>query len=456
MGLGLISAGFIFFFLPDFTILDLLPDLIGYLLISAGLVRLGDMYEDVAQSKKMFSRLVLLGIAKLLSVFVIFGVSDGADRPTTILVVMFILSFAELLLCIPAYINLFDGITYIGTREDGVAVFRSPKEKRNHKRSYTDRIKRSTLTFFVFKNVLSVMPEMLSISGTDSVQSYNHSRYDFVNHFRVISMIIILIMGIVWFVKITRYFSALKKDVPFMERIKEKYKNEICCNESIFIRRRIKTAFWAFSIGAILALDIYVDGNAGFNLIPDFVTAVCFACGAYIVGEKKCIYKLMSIISAVTYGILSIVSYYVNYNFNLDFHPRDVSTKVLAYNRWGILLTVSAAEAICFFIMIAFASMLLYQVVKKHCGYIPIHSTIDPVARSKAIYSRLKKYICIALALGTVAGGGIFFRVASFKIDAVSEWSWIIELIFEAIFAVAFILCLIRINEEVEEKYQFS
>jgi len=72
MGIPLISAGFLFFFLPDFTVLDILPDFIGYLLISAGLTKFSDMYEEIAEAKKLFSRLALLGVAKILSVFIVF------------------------------------------------------------------------------------------------------------------------------------------------------------------------------------------------------------------------------------------------------------------------------------------------------------------------------------------------------------------------------------------------
>ena len=159
MGIGLISWGFLFFFLPDFTVLDLFPDLIGYLLISAGLSKFADLYEEFSEAKKMFNRLCLLGIAKLLSVFMVFGVSDGADRPTTILIAIFVIGTAEIIMSIPAYINLFDGLTYMGTRHDSVTVFRKPKEKKEKKRSYTDRIKRSTLVFVIWKNVLAILPD---------------------------------------------------------------------------------------------------------------------------------------------------------------------------------------------------------------------------------------------------------------------------------------------------------
>jgi len=456
MGIPLISAGFLFFFLPDFTVLDILPDFIGYLLISAGLTKFSDMYEEIAEAKKLFSRLALLGVAKILSVFIVFGVTDGAERPTTILMTMFVLSAAELIMIIPAYIKLFDGITYMGTRENGFSVFRKPSEKRIRRRSYTDRIKRSTLIFAVAKNILAVLPEMLALSGADTVQSYNYSRYDFINHFRVISMIIILIMGIVWIIKIRKYFSNLKKDTPFIERLNEKYEKEVLNTKTRFLVRRIKNSLLIFGLGAVLALDLYVDGNAGFNLIPDFFVAVCFAVAAVMIGEKKCIYKLMSIASSATYGIISIASYiFINY-FNSDFHPKDVSRKVAAFNRWSIALTISAAETVCFIIMIASVSMLLYQVVKKHCGYIPIHASIDPVAKSKAIFDRLKKYICITFVFGALSGSAIFFRVFSFGINAISEWSWMIELVFEIIFAISFIYSLLKINEEVEEKYRFS
>jgi len=456
LGLNFISVGLIFLFLPDFSILDLLPDIIGYILISHGLTRLGDMYEEIADSKKLFMKLIFLGAAKLLGVFIAFGVSDGKDRPTTILMLSFAIAVAEVLLLVPAYIKLFDGLTYIGTREDGVAVFRKPGSK-NEKRSYTDSIKRSTISFVIWKNVLSVLPETAALSeSSDIVSSSTYSRYEFINYFRFLAIFITLIIGIVWFVKIQKYFSSLKKDEPFIERLKEKYANEILQNETIAIRRRIKNAFFVFTVGAVLTLDVYIDGNAGFNLIPDLVPAACFCIAALILGERRSIYKVMSVVSSAVYGIVSVLSYYFAYSFNQKFHPLDVSRKASALGAWNTLLTVSAAEAVVFIIMLASVSMLLYETVKNHCGYIPIHSSIDPLERSKAIFSRLKKYICIALFFGVCSGAAIFWRVYSFSVDAVSEWSWMIELLVSGIFASVFVLSLLRIKEEVEEKYRFA
>lgn len=457
MGLGLVSAGFIFLFLPDFTVLDLLPDFIGYLMISLGLTSLGDLYEDILDAKNLFSRAIILGCAKLFSVFVVFGLSDGNDRPSMILMTIFVLSIAECIMLIPAYIKLFEGIVYMGTRESSTVVFENPRSKRkSRKHIYTDRVKRFTLAFVVIKNALAVLPETLALSATDNVQSYNYSQYDFINHFRLLSMIVSLILGIVWFVKIRRFFSALKNEKDFMDRLAKKYNSEIRCKESLFIRRRMKIAFLLFSIGIIAALDIYVDGNAGFNLIPDVLTAGLFVAGSLVAGEKKCVFKKLSVIASVLYGAVSAFSYYVGYEFNNQYHPLDVSRKTKAFEKWNIVLSVSIVEAACFILMIAAACLLIYQIVKAHTGYIPIHATIDPLEKSREVHYRLKKLLVGASVAAIFSAVSGIFRIYSFSIDTIAEGSWWIELFCTAILSAFFIWMLLKINEEIKEKYLLS
>ena len=151
LGLGLVSLSFIFYFIPDFmAVIDITPDFIGYILLVAGLTALSDMNESIASARKIFVRMILFGVLKIFAFVASFTLSDGFEQPTTLLLFGFILAVAECLLLIPAYRDLFDGVLYLGMRENGTAVFEYGKR---NKKNVTERIKRSTVRFIIIKNL---------------------------------------------------------------------------------------------------------------------------------------------------------------------------------------------------------------------------------------------------------------------------------------------------------------
>ena len=57
IGFGLTSAGFVFLFLPDLMLIDILPDAIGYALIAIGLSSVALLDDSVAAARTLFLRL---------------------------------------------------------------------------------------------------------------------------------------------------------------------------------------------------------------------------------------------------------------------------------------------------------------------------------------------------------------------------------------------------------------
>ena len=73
LGLGLVLAGACFLFDPFVSIFDILPDFVGYLLIAAGLYRLGDLDDRLADAARLSRRLAWLGLARVLAMVLAFG-----------------------------------------------------------------------------------------------------------------------------------------------------------------------------------------------------------------------------------------------------------------------------------------------------------------------------------------------------------------------------------------------
>ncbi len=462
MGLGFVLASTVFYFLPDFIMIDVLPDVIGYVLAAYGLTMLGDICEDLNDARRRFMKMILIGAARIFGLFASFAMFGANERPTAILTVTFVLGVAECLFLIPAVKSLFEGLVYLGTRHNGTAVFKRPPKKngkktRADKNSYSDTVMRQAILFVLLKNIFSILPEMLALSADDASQYYNYNRYDQINYFRVLSMIVIIIAGIVWLRRVRRYFRALINDQPFMDSLAEKYRTDVLPNESIFLRRRASLAFLVMSIGGFAAIDFYFDGNDGINIIPDAICAICILVGILIISTKQNRWRMPAIAMSAGYAVLSAATWKLNYDFTYAYTARDVSRDIVANRLWKALTAVSVLEGVCFTCVIVLAALVLRETIEEHTGYFPKHATIDPVSRTQELQKKLTLMLNVSTALAAVAGVAGVFRVWMFCSESfIADISWIIEMALTAVFAVMFCWSMAKIKEAVEEKYMLS
>ncbi len=486
MGLSFILASAVFYFLPDFMLIDPLPDIIGYVLAAYGLTMLGDICEDLADARQRFMKMIIIGGARLFGLFAAFTMFGPNERPTAMLTVSFVLGVVEIAFLIPAIKSMFEGLLYLGTRHNGSAVFNRPPKPENDvrkgkktskrirvkdKNSYTDTVKRQTVSFIILKNTLSILPEMLALSAGGDSQYYNYDRYDQINYFRLIAIFIVAIAGIVWLRRMLKYLRALMNDAPFMDSIAEKYRTEVLTNESIFFRRRAALAFIVMSIGAFAAIDLYIRGVGAMpdiiysgdqelremNVIPDIICAIAMLVGVLIVAVKNSQWRTRSLIATAVYGAVSAVSWKLNYDFVYNYGAAQVSRDIVANRLWKLLTALAVFEALCFTVMILFVCNVLRETVKEHTGYFPKHATIDPTARAEELHRRLGLMLRVTTVLAAIAGLGGVLRVWMYCSESfAADISWIIEMALTAAFAIAFSYSMSRIKESVEEKYMLS
>lgn len=452
LGLSLVSLSFFFYFIPDFmAVIDLTPDFIAYILLVAGLTALSDMNESVAAARKVFSRMILFGVLKIVAFVVAFTLSDGFEQPTTLLLFGFILALAECLFLIPAYRDLFDGILYLGMRENGAAVF---EYKGKSKKNITEKIKRSTVRFIIIKNLCVLLPEMLSLSVNDGFDAYNYSFAGEINVFRAIGFLTALVFGIVWLVKIETYFSKIKKDLPFMDTLREKYRAEILPREELFLSRRLKLGLILLGIGTIFAIDIYVGGNDGFSILPDALFAAFYIAGILVLSRKKQKLTIAATAVAAVYGVFTTIMWKLGYDFSYKYTPRQVSLNEDVNNVWKWLVAGSVVEALLFVATFSLTAYLLVKTINENTGFVSTRESAAPDLRAEDIHKGLRIRIYVSAALAAVAAVFTPFRIIMFtSATYIADISWIIESVATAVFAAAAISAFYNINLEIQEKY---
>ena len=93
LGMGSILAGACFLIDPFISVLDVIPDVIGWLLILRGLARLADLNGLIPESAGHFRKLVLLSVLRLLTPLFIFALSGAAEQGMELLLFTFVFFF---------------------------------------------------------------------------------------------------------------------------------------------------------------------------------------------------------------------------------------------------------------------------------------------------------------------------------------------------------------------------
>ena len=122
LGLCSIIASSFFLFNPDIAIIDIIPDVFGYLLLIAGISQLSEINEKIADALGCFKKAAICNAVKFGLIVVLFGMVTPREFPVSMLLFTFVMNLLDIIFLIPGYINLFGGLIYLGERLDGSFV----------------------------------------------------------------------------------------------------------------------------------------------------------------------------------------------------------------------------------------------------------------------------------------------------------------------------------------------
>ncbi len=366
MGLSMLPLAFFFLFEPGIASFDIIPDFIGYFIICSAIYNMSDMCYHIDDARRGFFSAAVLSIGKLLSLPVTFGLFDNANRPVAILLFAFIFATLELIVLIPAFKRLFDGILYLGERVECSApysYFLSGSVKRKKTSRTNVSVKASVLStvFIISRAVLGVLPEFTSLIESKT--------YRYVGLLRGFAVIVSLTVGLVWLVYMLRYFASLKKDKPFVSALEAKYREEVSPRTDMFTMRTLITSLSVFTVAVALSVDIFSDY---YNLLPDFISAALLLIFLLIARKHIKNWRIGAIFSIV-YGAVSAASWGYSLYFYSEFYPEAIYKSREAYFSYYTMLGLDLlASAVC----IALIGYLLLTIYKdmavKHTGRVTL------------------------------------------------------------------------------------
>ena len=411
LGLVWVIVGAFFLFDPYVTVIDILPDCIGYLLVYVGIRRIADLDDRLAEAALGIRRLALLGVARLICTFLAFGFVSHTERPVFILLVLFVFAVLDCMVAIPMWKNVGEGLIYLGSRLDGQAVFARPNAAYDKKhRNITERLVRFSTVFFLAREALAVLPEfsvLTSTAGGADPDAYVSTRYDYIGLMRGMGIAAALVLGVCWLVMLIRYARRLRTDTPFFDRLCEKYRAEVLSRPDLLAMRAVKRAFVWLCVGVALTADFYVDGV---NVIPNFLSAVAFLLAALTL-RKYASNARPSVIASGVYAVISVGAWVSQLlYFNIEQTP-DAMRNEGMYARWTVECGVIAACAVAAVATLALLLTVTKTFVHRYTGFSITHAYHPTESgRVRELHRRLDRRLTVMLVCGVLCAVSTVFH----------------------------------------------
>lgn len=383
MGFGALVVAPFVLFNPDMAIVDVLPDFIGYFLIAFGITSISYICPQTEAARARFFVASAVELAKFVAMFLIFGLANQNERPVMILLAVFAFAVVELIVLLPAWCGLFDGLLYLGTRTGAMAPYRS----RRGRVTITGYAKTVTCIFLFLKPLCAVLPEFASLtSGGFDETKFNW--YEYIGLFREFGIMFAAIIGVFWLIVIERYFIRLKRDGEYIPALRAKYKTEVLPGDVRFVKRRIKTAFVFLAAAFFFEIDFILEYN---NVIPDVLAALCFVMFFAILGKDLYGRHNIALPVAMAYAVSAGIGDWLGYDFNgkyfntLVWQSSEVRTAF--FKRYAFVIIGS----VLFVAVTCFAADALHRIVHEHAGFIAENTDRSFV---EAKLAEIRKYLC--------------------------------------------------------------
>lgn len=460
MGLGLIIASLFFLFNPDISVIDLIPDTVGYILLTLGLSHLSLMSEYLSDAGERFKKMILVSACKFASIIFIFGMSDAANRPYSYLLFSFVFCVIDLMLLLPAYKDLFSGILDLANRCGSELAF---SKKRPYGRNYTERIGALTVAFAVLKSVCATAPEFLSLLTTEYTDSFTMYLYDYISAFRLMSAFVATVIGVIWLVKSVTFFAGLGKEKVFMDNVMRSFNENIIPKKNVFIKRSLNTVLMMLTVAAVFCVDfamgsvgIVGDSAAEINILPDAVAALLIFMSAHAVRNYIGNTKRLKI-AAISYFILSVVASALKLAFIVKFDYYTAINKIdEATSMFTAMCIATVLENIAFLVTVVFLIGMLREMIKSYTGY-AAYAGAENSERVTTLQKELTGKLKYMLIFGIV--GAISAVVYEFFLPekfVLAQYMWLVDLVCQSLFAGFTLRCIFAIKDEVDNRFMLE
>lgn len=445
-GYGLLLLAGLFLWNPIVGLTDILPDLIGYVLLLAGLSKIADLQEEIGEARERFRAVVWVALGETAAQFFIrfflsatspSGDIYGQNTPTWILLFSFVITVLECYFLIPAYRGLFHGLGRLAERKNAAHF-----SVKGNKSRY-DRMAVFAVVFVIGKNLLSLLPECtaLSIYAYYQAGTISADWYSYIRVIRLFALLPALILTGWWLARWIRLFAAARKDTPFQDSIREEYEQKILPNRGLLLGRRVRLSFLLARLGAAMLPTFLllwegvgdVRPHFGVELLPDFAAVIFLFASVYLLGAFERVRKSEIWIGAAALwaGIIEWILcalYYRQYS-SLDalYHHATAGQSMRVLTVATIVSSALTATLFCLFLF------RILRLIRTELG-----------ASERGIMKEYRvRFVFLFFLLAGITAGKIADRV----LRPWTNWVWWIPILL----TVAFVLVLSSVFADLSE-----
>ncbi len=421
--------GAVFLFNPFVTVVDALPDFIGALFFVLALYKIRDLSDYLNSARTNFIRFFWVSLSRIPAFFIMFWVSHNFSAERSIMLVFtFCYAVAETIMLTVCFNQLFNGLIYIGERNDGTAVFHTVKTfKENGEYRFSDKpdkpkkgnrlprrpfsvsaVKNLSAITFLLLRALSVLPELVYIADNGDILSATQkiTPIHFKGIFTVLAFIPALVLGLVWLVKFTKYMRGICADSVFCKNLLDAYNERMPAESKVHDFRRFGRACVFAAAATILTLDFFIDDK---NAIPDILASILMFSGVlYFSSKVKKLPALITILScgAVAFDVLSLITFNTfsdEFIFSDVWRVDEATSAYLSYILTDAAATAAIAFAAIYFLIEAFKHVKAQMLTGEHASSSPrIKNEIHDLKRKSII-------ACISAVVSAVSN--VFYRL---------------------------------------------
>ena len=455
LGFGAILAGLFLFFNPYFAVFDVLPDVIGALIVWLALAKFARIDRRMAQARDAFLKLLAFCLCKDAGVLVVFGMCTELERPTALLILAFSGAVLGIYFSFSAFSELFEGIYSLAVKQDSNALYGTCKKGLSG-REYcqTELALRATRIFLVIREVFCVLPEASSLTLSDYTDSGLIRIYDHIGVMRAMAFIVVLFAGIIWFISMCRFFACIAEQNDFLTELAKAEHHYRQTHPGNAITRRYQRAFLLLVLGAVLLADFYLDFQ---NILPDPLAAVFLLAGVLMTGLSRR-NKLLCGTLCVLYGAVSAISSRYAFRFVQNYNGAQIAKNAEAADAYLLMWVWALVELLVFLGMLAALLFALRKVISEWAGYVATHDSAFEQRRRRAFLANFDTRMLRVFGVGFISALASFLydyvkEIPTAGIFHVLEFFWALDLSLAVLFAVFFAVLLGNILTQIKNRF---
>lgn len=358
----------IFLIVPDFNIIDLLPDFIPYLILANFFGKYADYAPYFAEAKESFGKLALVSALKL-PAFIVMMLNIGSGMDIVPLFT-FIFTAIEIMLLLPAVSAAFSALFYLGER----GVMRASIERfsffSRKKNTYPDSARMMSYVFLISKSVLNFLPNIFLLTRARETNAEMIEAIIFRSAFPTATFICmgaILVAGILWAVMLHSYAMGIVKEGRLhdaaLDIAGEARLRELEGERSV---RRLLHTLTVLMLSSLLCFDVaFSNVNDGVNILPHFLYALLIIGLSARVCECERDRKLI-LGCGILYSAVSLIEQSLLSSFVDKHYYSDIGNIPAADNAYLYVKICAVAELLCFAFFIFLWARSLVKFILKH------------------------------------------------------------------------------------------